>query len=371
MPKTESTTIDKEEVEKIVETMKRKYREEGMQFEEVSGSLKELRGIIAEDTYSRIDIDTKEDVESFDSGIARSMGNFYLKLKSILKPIQENLKHLPFTDDLGYYLYSANMHYSANQYLAITSAVGFLIGLIALIAGIFGGTLIAISTQNFLYATLIPIIIALIAGLATVIIALNVPKQKAVSRGNACSVELPFALRHMATELRAGIGLYKTIQAITATNYGTLSEEFARTITEIEEGTDTSVALKHMALRTQSRPLKTALNHIIRAMKVGGNLSNIMNDIAKEVSDDQKNKITSFSQQMNFFSVIFIFLGIVLPVAIMILGAIRNSPIGSSGQELFKSVPLTTPVLILFFVVVMPIIFIAMNAFVYMAQPKM
>ena len=57
----------------------------------------------------------------------------------------------------------------------------------------------------------------------------------------------------MATELRAGQS-YKTIQAVTAANYGVLSEEFV-SITEIE-GTETSDALKHLALRTQSKPLK-------------------------------------------------------------------------------------------------------------------
>jgi len=363
--------IDQDEVDKIVETMKRKYREEGMQFDEVSGSLKELRGIIAEDTYSRTDIENKEDLEDFDSKIAQQVGNVYLHLKGILKPVQMMLKKIPFSDEIGYYLYSANMPYSANQYLALTSAAGLIGALAALIASLFIGTMIAATTKNIFFATIMPFICALVIGLITLILVLNFPKQKAVSRGNACSVELPFALRHMATELRAGIGLYKTIQAVTATDYGVLSEEFARTISEIEEGTDTSVALKHMAARTQSKPLRTALSHIIRAMRIGGNLSSIMSEIAQEVSDDLKNKIISFAQQMNFFAVIFIFLGIVMPVAIMILGAIRNSPIAATGQDLFKAVPLTPQVLLIFYLVIMPIIFILMNAMVYITQPKM
>jgi flagellar protein FlaJ len=231
--------------------------------------------------------------------------------------------------------------------------------------------MLAVTTGQLMLAPLLPIALAIVAGGAALIIVAYIPKQKANSRGSACSIELPFALRHMATELKAGIGLYKAIQAIASADYGILSEEFARTINEIEEGTDTSVALKHMALRTQSRPLKTTLTHIIRAMRIGGNLSNIMNEIADEVSDDMKNRINSFAQQMNFFAVIFIFIGIVLPVAIMILGAIRNSPLGASGESLFKAVPLTPEVMLLFYLVVMPMLFVAMNAMVYFAQPKM
>jgi len=364
-------SIDREEVEKIIDTMKKKYREEGMEFGEVSGGLKELRGIIAEDTYAKEDIESKEDLDSFPSTLAQKLGNFYLNLKNILKPLQEFLKKMPLSDEVGYYLYSANMPYSANQYLALTSAAGLIAALIGLIAGLFIGALLAATTGNLFFITILPIAFLIILGLVTTIVVLYIPKQIAVSRGNACSVELPFALRHMATELRAGIGLFKTIQAVTAADYGVLSEEFARTITEIEEGTDTGVALKHLALRTQSKPLRSAINHMLRAIRVGGNLSNIMNEIAEDVSEELKNRINSFSQKMNFFSVIFIFICIVLPVAIMILGAIRNSPIGSATGELFKSVPLTMTVMLLFFVVLMPIIFVVLNVLVYIMQPKM
>ena len=94
---------------------------------------------------------------------------------------------------------------------------------------------------------------------------------------------------------------------------------------------------------------------MLRAMRVGGNLSDIMNEIAKDVSNDLKNKINTFAQKMNFFAVIFIFVCIVMPTAILILGAIRNSTT-SGGTELFKAIPLTPQVMIIFYLVVMPII---------------
>jgi flagellar protein FlaJ len=213
--------------------------------------------------------------------------------------------------------------------------------------------------------------IAFLMGLIATLIALFIPKYKANARGEACSVELPFALRHMATELRAGIGLYKTIQAVAIADYGVLSEEFSRTINEIEEGTDTSLALRHLALRTQSRPLKMAIMHIIRAMRIGGNLSGIINEIANDVADDLKNRISAFSQKMNLFSVIFIFIGIVIPVGVTILGAIRNSPITSGGQELFKAIPLSPPIMFVIYFVALPALFLMLNFIIYSIQPKM
>jgi pilus assembly protein TadC len=362
-----NSSVDEEEVNKIVEIMKRKYQEDGMIFGEVNSTLKELRGIITDDTYAKIDIESEEDLEGFGSDLSRTFGKIYLKLKRVLVPTKKILKAIPISDELSYYLYSANMHYSSSQYLALASAAGFVAGLVALIAGFFLGIL----TNNILFVTVLPFVYAICAWLVVTIILISMPKQKAISRGNACSIELPFALRHMSTELKAGIGLYKTIQAIASNSYGVLSEEFSRTINEIEEGSDTGVALKHLALRTQSRPLKTTINHILRAMRVGGNLSEVMSDIAEDVSEDLKSKIRTFAQKMNFFSVIFIFLGIVLPVAIMILGAIRNSPLAATGQDLFKNIPLSPMMMLLFYLVFMPVLYIFMILLVYVAQPKM
>lgn len=359
--------VDESEVNKIVEKMKDKYRDEGIEFDdEINSSLKELRGIITNDSYSRIDIETSEDVEGFDSDIARQVGSFYLRFKNVFVPVRNFIKNFPLTEEIGYYLYSANMKYSPNQYLALSAAGGVVIALIFFIITL----LVTFTTGNIIAAITLPLIIALFAWLLSTILILTIPKSRAVSRGNACSVELPFALRHMSTELKAGIGLYKTIGAIARNDYGVLSEEFARTITEIEEGSDTKVALKHLALRTQSKALKKTINHILRAMRIGGNLSEAMSDIADDVSEEMRNKIQEFSQSMNFFAVIFIFVGIVMPVAIMILGAIRNSPIAVTGQNVFENIPLTPEILLIFFIGIMPVLYFLMIFMVYKTQPQ-
>lgn len=183
-------------------------------------------------------------------------------------------------------------------------------------------------------------------------------------RGDAISVELPFALRHMATELKAGIGLYKTLQTIATSDYGVLSEEFARTISEVEEGTDTKDALRHFALRTQSKALRSALFHIIRAMKTGGNLSQTMNTIAEDVSFDLIVSIRDFAEKMNFFGVIYIFIAIVAPVFVGIIGSITNAPI-SVG-----SVALSPLAIAGIYLVGMPLILGFLILYLKMMQPR-
>jgi flagellar protein FlaJ len=358
--------VDMEQVERIVERMKKKYSEEGIEFEEVGGRLKELRGIIAEGKQAELEVQTVEELKGFRNPLVRDLGKFYLKLKAITKPIGKLVNKFPQVKQLNFYLYSANMKYSAKQFIALVTAAS----VIALITS-FVGFLALFSLMGFDVVTvaLVAPLLALLVFVFTIMIGFMIPRNRAKKRGDAVSRELPFALRHMATELKAGIGLYRTIQTIAIADYGALSEEFARTITEIEEGTETKLALRHFALRTQSKALRNALIHLIRALKTGGNLSEIMNDIANDVAFELRMKIKDFAEKLNFFGAIFIYLAIVVPVFVAILGGVKTLPM-ESGPTLFETIPITIEVVMVFYLVAMPLILLYLIAFISMSQPK-
>jgi len=316
----ERETVDMDQVENIVNRMKKKYVEQGIELEQAGGKLGELRGIIAEGETAKIDVQKVEDLQEFQNPTVKQIGNIYLLLRVVFDPVSNLIKKFPIASDIRFYLYSANMRYSLSQWIAVSIVSSFL-GAVFIFVLFFALTFIVA------FNPLIAAGMALVFGWLILFVLLFLPKSKATARGEQVSAELPFALRHMATELKAGIGLYKTIQTIASSDYGVLSEEFSRAISEIEEGTDTKDALRHFALRTQSKALRSALFHIIRAMKTGGNLSEIMNTIAEDVSFDARNKIRDFAEKMNFFGVIYIFIAIVAPVFITIFGAVTNAPI--------------------------------------------
>lgn len=360
------TEIDMEKVEKIVKRMREKYREEGVEFEEVGGTLRELRGIIAEGMGAKIEIQTIEELREAKSKMIKFLAGVYVKLEGILKPIAKTISRFPEMEMLSFYLYSANMHYSSRQYLALTVAGSTVAFIVALLVSSAVLTYLQIEMVTRVLAILI---ISILAFVITAVISFMVPRQKAIARGNEVSVEIPFALRHMSTELRAGIGLYRTIQAVASAGYGALSEEFARVITEVEEGTDTKDALRHLALRTQSKALRNAIIHIIRALKTGGNLSESMNEIADDVSFDLRMAVSEFGQRMNFFGVIFIFGAIVMPVMITILGGIRNSPL-KEAMPSFQMLPLTIPVMAAVYIIIIPFILGLFLFYIKSSQPR-
>ncbi|MBN2067984.1 MAG: type II secretion system F family protein [Candidatus Diapherotrites archaeon] len=362
----ETREIDMDKVDKIVKRMRDKYRSEGVEFGEARGVLKELRGIIVEGQGAEIEIQSVEDLKEFKSRGIQSLAKVYLKLGKILKPIANAINKFPEMEMLTFYLYSANMRYSNKQYLALTvasSAIAFLVSLVLSLA--------ALTILNVSLATraLLAIITPVMAFIISTVVILMIPKQKAVARGNRVSAELPFALRHMSTELRAGIGLYKTIQTIATADYGALSEEFSQVITEVEEGVDTQDALRHLALRTQSKALRNAAIHITRALKTGGNLSEAMTDIAEDVSFEMRASIADFGHRMNFLGVLFIFGAIVLPVMVSVLGAVRNSPLQTTTLGL-SMIPLTVPVIAAVYLAVIPFILIVFVVYIKIAQPR-
>ena len=351
--------VDIDQVEKIVSKMKKKYREQGLEFEEAGGKLRELRGIISEGESAKINVQPVEDLKEFRNPTIRQLGNIYLAFKGIMAPVAKAVRKFPMGREIAYYLYSANIPISAQQYIAISVVAAFIAGIIGLVLGL----VVWLLTDLGFAAIVVPAILFFIF---TLLIMLLIPRSVAERRGEALSAELPFALRHMATELKAGIGLYRTLQTIATSDYGVLSEEFSRTINEIEEGTDTKDALRHFALRTQSKSMRSALVHIIRAIKTGGNLSDTMGRIAEDVSFDLRMKVRDFSEKMNFFGVIFIFGAIVLPVFVAILGAIVNAPLGLS----IGSLPLTPINILVIYLVGMPLGLLFIIFYLKMIQPK-
>ncbi len=360
-------SVDMEQVDDIVKKMKQKYRDQGVEFEEVGGRLRELRGIIADGKAAELQVQRVEDLKEFKNPLVKNLGSLYLKIRSVSEPISNFLRKLPGVREIDYYLYSANMHYSVNQYLAITTAAALVITVLGFI-GL--ALLLAVAGVDLITAAILLPLFTFFVFVLSAAIVLLIPRRNAKTRGDLVSRELPFALRHMATELKSGIGLYRTIQAIASAGYGPLSEEFAGMITEVEEGTDTKLALRHLALKTQSMALRNALLHIIRAMKTGGNLSEVMNEIAEDVSFELRMKMREFSQKMNFFGVLYIFIAIVMPVMLAVLGGIRNSPVGTSGISMFSALPLTLDVLAVLFLFLLPLVFILLIAYLMMAQPK-
>ena len=356
--------IDMSKVDAIVNRIKAKYEQQGLLGETETDNLKELRSLISEGKRAKIEVLKPADLSYSFNPMVRGIGAIYTKFRTIFEFIAKKiLAKLPESRVLAYELYSADINYSVSQYLAIASVTIFLFNLVITVA-LFSIFLL------FGVSFLIPLILCIIFFIGSIFFVLRYPSMVAKRRAKEIDSNLPFALRHMATLLRVGVDLYKAIRTVTVSDYGVLSQEFTRTILEVEEGQDIKDALRALSLRTKSFALKNAINHLLRALKSGGNLSEIMTTIADDVSYQMSTEIEAFSGKMNFFGVIYIFVGIIVPVMFAILAGIRNAPLGSN-VSFFSALPLTPAVIIISFLVIFPMLLLALLLYIKSIRPNM
>ncbi|MFH0906003.1 MAG: type II secretion system F family protein [archaeon] len=356
--------IDLDAVQNIVSKMKKTQSSKGGSSPIVEGHLKELRDIIAEGKLSTLSIDTEAKLAGGE-GSSKSAAQLYKPFKLIIDNIVRFILKNQIGKKIAYYLYSANSKSSLVQHLVLSTIYSLVIsGFISILFLIF------FTVLNPILLIALPFIAIGVFVLTLFILCYMMPMQQANMRGVLIDIELPYALRHLATELQAGMGLYKTLQSIARNDYGVLSDELNRTILEIENGTDTKTALRHTALRSQSKNFNIALFHIVRTLNTGGNLTLTINSVADNVSFDLMEAAKAFGEKMNFFGIIFIFTAIVLPVFVAILGSIANAPLSQDGSAFLPGI-MSPQLISVIFMLIMPVIFAFILFYIKMIEPKM
>ncbi len=357
--------VDMDAVQNIVTKMKKKSQKSSGQAPVLESHLKEIREIISEGKLAKLNIDTEAKlVGNSESKIDKQLVKFYAPFQKIINKIVESVIKNKLGKTIAFNLYSANIKRTLVQHLVISTILSIVVaGLISF------GVVLLFVFLNPVVLVIVPFVFVFLFLLLFLGIGYLGPSQKAKQRGNLIDIELPFALRHLATELQAGIGLYKTLVSIAKNDYGILSEELSRTIIEIENGTDTKTALRHTALRSKSKNFNVSLFHIVRTLNTGGNLADSVNGVADTVSFDLMESSKAFGEKMNFFGIIFIFVAIVLPVFVAVLGSIANSPIGSGGNVFLPGV-MTPNLLIVIYLIIMPVVFIFIVYYIKMIEPK-
>lgn len=190
----------------------------------------------------------------------------------------------------------------------------------------------------------------LIIGIMVYIFLLQYPYMKEQRGYSDLNQELPYALRHMSIELKAGRGLHDALITIRNANYGSLSREFNRVLEEIKFGRPTEDSLLEMSHRVKSEGLTRAIHQIVGTLRVGGNLAGSLEIIAKDISFDMQIKLKEFSQKLNSFILIYTFIAILAPVISLIMLMAGSTVLGDviSSELLFVIYAIFFPMVVMF-----------------------
>lgn len=175
------------------------------------------------------------------------------------------------------------------------------------------------------------------------------PQIKQTNSYNDLNQDLPYALRHMGIELKSGKGLHDTLLTIKNSNYGSLSREFTRVLEEVKYGKPTEESLLDMSHRVNSEGLNRTVHQIIGTLRVGGNLADSLDVIAKDISFETQIKLKEYSQKLNSFILIYTFIAILAPVIILIMLMAGSTVMGDviSGNLLLLIYSLFFPLVVL------------------------
>jgi len=231
----------------------------------------------------------------------RLAGSFYSPLK---RPAQRMTK---FFKGLDEDLYKANLAVPPERYVALMLGMSLIVGIIAFV----------------LVLLFVNVLLALVAALGafffTLLIVRTHPKSKAKARVVEVNRTLPYALRHMATQLSSGIGLPETMTSVSQADYGALSEEFGRVIHDMHAGSSMDEALSTMDKRVGSEPLRRAIRQVQRTVRTGGDLARTLGVLADETALELRMKLRDYTQSLNLMAMLYMFASAVIPALLVIM----------------------------------------------------
>ncbi|AEK73289.1 hypothetical protein GQS_06955 [Thermococcus sp. 4557] len=210
-------------------------------------------------------------------------------------------------------LYRASILTPPDRYVALILAV-------AIFAGIFGFI--------FAYLLYMPVETSALIGVLGFIGGFFYMRQypKMVWKRRVAEVErsMPYALRHMASLLSAGVGISEAMLSVARADYGVISEEFELVLRDMRTGSSFEDALMKFDEKMGSENVSRVVKQILRAVKFGGNLSEILYKLAEDFAFEYRMKLVEYVQRVNGIAFIYMFLTIVMPT-MFVVGILAGS----------------------------------------------
>lgn len=143
--------------------------------------------------------------------------------------------------------------------------------------------------------TIVPPMIFLIAGgqlisaVAVLLIGLIIPpllvarsKRKRMKKFER---QLSDSIVLISNNLRAGFTFQQSMESVSREMHEPIAGEFKRTLLEIQLGVSTEEAMERMVKRTNSSDLSLLVSAVLIQWKVGGNLAEVLDNIASTIRD--------------------------------------------------------------------------------------
>lgn len=152
----------------------------------------------------------------------------------------------------------------------------------------------------------------IIAALALFAKHLAQPKIDAEKLGKSIERDLPYALRDILVQVRAGVTLFDAFKSVRH-GYGVVSNLFGRMVNEIRAGRPLAYSLEKLSSRCESEHLQRAVWQLQNAMKSGARMDRAIEIAVMELNRSQRDAINRYSKELSFWTMIYLVVGLVFP----------------------------------------------------------
>lgn len=140
----------------------------------------------------------------------------------------------------------------------------------------------------------------------------KLPDIRAKKRVRNLEKELPYALRHVLIEVKAGVSIYEALVSASE-GYGEASEEFEKIVRDINSGVSEIEALERAVVRNPSLQFRRALWQIINALKSGSDVSKTLESLVDAIVEQQILEVQKYGKELNPYTLMYLMIAVIIP----------------------------------------------------------
>ena len=223
-------------------------------------------------------------------------------------------------------LSAANTNMSFRTYMSIALLTALLVFTGSLVTLFILLKIVAIIKVPELVQLLYLIFAPILAGVTTLGMFILYPSQVAIARQRNIESNLPFVLTHMGAVAGSGVPpqiIFKLISQFE--EYGEITKEMKKIVRSVDEfGVDPLTAVKLVAERTPSGPLKQVLMGFVTTIESGGDIKIYLKGVGEQSLFEWRIRREKFLQQLSAYAEFYTGLLIAAPLFIISLFAVMN-----------------------------------------------
>lgn len=209
--------------------------------------------------------------EAIPVGLSSAAGSSLSAWRLLIRQLGNHFESKQWSRMIEHKLTQAGLPLKASEFLVICLGGAFFLGLLCLVLS--GKAVIAL--------------IGVAGGFALPLVVLRIIIERRVKAFNN---QLGDCLVLIANSLRTGYSFMQAIQMVSKEMLPPISVEFARTLREMNLGVTTEEALNNLAKRIDSDDLDLVLTAVMIQRQIGGNLAEILDNIAGTIRERMKIK---------------------------------------------------------------------------------